>query len=458
MTARPTVLKLREYESATIGPAWDAARKTVPPSVVAEVERLQAEKGVEYLAISRRRITAQNHVGVVAVGERVIEILPKTDELDDSARRRLVEMLSIAGMLPHLDAGVADLAASVPCLLDAFMQAYLRQLTIEWRRWRICSYRKTDEDRLSLRGKLLFAEQLRRNRFRPTRFATRADQFVADVLPSRLLKAGLTVCRRHGWSDATRRNATSLLAEFDDVSNHTFTESELARVKPDRQMARFEPLLTLAAWFVRGCVPDRPGGAATFSLMFDMNAVFEQYIGRLLTPLCSAPFRVHLQAMGRALVVRDGKRKFWLRPDAAIRRGQEFSLLIDTKWKRLDRTHPHEGVRQSDMYQAYAYAREYSCPHVILLYPRFRDLSPNVAAYRLQPGDENSPRIGVKTVDITQPIAKVRQELQGLLREALGGMTLPVDAKVAHHDEPIQDNAVAAAIASESALRQSPSP
>ncbi|MFO0905712.1 MAG: hypothetical protein U0939_22080 [Pirellulales bacterium] len=434
MTARPHVLRLREYESATIGTAWDAVQKTVPPSVVAELERLQAEKGQEYLVISRRRITAQNFVGVVAVGERVIEILPKTDEADDSARRRLVEMLSIAGMVPHLESGVSDLAASVPCLVDAFMQAYLRQLTIEWRRGRICSYCKTDEDRRCLRGKLLFAEQLRRNRLRPTRFATRADQFVTDVPPSRLLKAGLTVCRRHGSSDSTRRGATSLLAEFDDVTSQTFTDAEIDRIKPDRQIARFEPLLTLAAWLVRGCVPDRPGGAATFSLFFDMNAVFEQYIGRLLRPLCPSPYRVHLQAMSRSLVIRDGKRKFWLRPDVAIRDGKTFSLLIDTKWKLLDRAQPHEGVRQSDMYQAYAYAREYGCPHVILLYPRFGDLAPTVAAYRLQPGDESSPRIDVKTVDIAQPVAQVRRDLWGFLSEALDELPQDVDVRANQPD------------------------
>jgi 5-methylcytosine-specific restriction enzyme subunit McrC len=92
-------------------------------------------------------------------------------------------------------------------------------------------------NRTSLRGKLLFQEQIRRNRLRPERFFTRADQFVTDVPASRLLKAGLDVCRRHGMADATRRGATSLLAEFDDVSDYAFTDTELDSVKPDRRIA-----------------------------------------------------------------------------------------------------------------------------------------------------------------------------------------------------------------------------
>ena len=61
------------------------------------------------------------------------------------------------------------------------------------------------------------------------------------------------------------------------------------------------------------------------------------------------------------MTVRDGKRKFLLRPDVAVRHGRHFAILIDTKWKLLDPAKPHEGVRQSDMYQAYAYAREFDC-------------------------------------------------------------------------------------------------
>lgn len=423
MTKNSHILRLREYESATIGSEWDAARKVVPPYVVAELERLQAEQRAEYLAISRRRIKAQNYVGVIGVGDRAIEILPKIDEVDDAARRRLVQMMSIAGMLPHLEAGIADLASSVPCLLDAFMQAYARQLALEWRRGRISNYQKTDENRTCLRGKLLFHEQIRRNRLRPERFFTRADQFITDVPPSRLLKAGLDICRRYGTSEATRRGATTLLAEFDEVSNHSFTDAELDLVKPDRRIARFDPLLTLAKQFVRGRVPDRLGRAATYSLLFDMNVVFERYIGCLLRRACPPPFRTQLQVTGRSLVLRDGKRKFRLRPDAAVRRGKQFLILIDTKWKLLDPAKSHEGVRQSDMYQAYAYAQEFDCPCVILLYPRFGDLGQRVADYRLQPGNDLSPRIEIKTIDVTRPPAQVRKELERVVSAALKTVT-----------------------------------
>ena len=411
----PHILRLREYESATIGSQWNATQKVVPAPVVAELERVQAELRIDCLAISRRKVTARNYVGVIGIGQRAIEILPKSDNDDDATRRRFVEMLSVSGLLPYVDAGTANLASSVPCLLDAFMQVFIGRLAVEWRRGRIAGYLKRDDNRTFLRGKLLFPEQIRRNRLRPERFFTRADQFVIDVHASRLLKAGLDICRRRGIAEATRREAAALLPEFDGVSNQDFGYAELDAIKVDRRISRFETLLAMAKHFVQGCVPDRPGGTAGYSLLFDMNEVFEKYIGELLRRACPAPYRVHLQASGRWLVLRAGKHRFGLRPDVAILRGRKFVCLIDTKWKLLDPAKTHEGVRQADMYQAYAYSKEFDCPCVILLYPRYGDLGPHVAGYRVSPGTDQSPRIEVCTVDITAPTSDVRRELGQLL-------------------------------------------
>ena len=50
------VLRLREFQSVRIGSEWNAAERTVPSRVVAELERLQAELRTDFFEISRRRI------------------------------------------------------------------------------------------------------------------------------------------------------------------------------------------------------------------------------------------------------------------------------------------------------------------------------------------------------------------------------------------------------------------
>ncbi|MCR9119041.1 MAG: McrC family protein, partial [bacterium] len=85
----------------------------------------------------------------------------------------------------------------------------------------------------------------------------------------------------------------------------------------------------------------------------------------------------------------------------------------------LDLKKSQEGVLQSDMYQAYAYAREFDCPHVILLYPRFGKLDRNVAGYQLHPGDGVSC-VDVKTIDVSQTVSQVRRDLTEIVQAALG--------------------------------------
>ncbi len=48
---------------------------------------------------------------------------------------------------------------------------------------------------------------------------------------------------------------------------------------------------------------------------------------------------------------------------------------MDTKWKRLiDDPYANYGIAQSDMYQMYAYAKEYETPEIYLLYPRNNEM------------------------------------------------------------------------------------
>ncbi len=410
------ILRLREYERATIGDAWDPSRKTIPQLAVGELERLQALHGQGMMEISRRTIRALNFVGTIGLGDRAIEILPKVDGDDGAVRNRLIEMLSIAGAVPHLEGGITALAPTAHTVLDAFMQAYLRELTLQWRRGRIADYRRETRNRSALRGKLVFAEQLRRNHLHPERFFSSADEFLVDNQVSRLLKAGVEVCRRTAPADMTRRSAATLLPEFEDVGDQHWSQSELDGVQTDRRSERFAPLLWLAKMLLRTRLPDRPGAAKTYSLLFDMNEVFERYIGNLLRRVCPSPLRVQLQAGGRSLFTRGGKPAFRLYPDVAVRRGEGFVCVLDTKWKRLDLDDRYEGVRQSDAYQAYAYAREFGCRCVVLLYPVSSVGSQGrVASYTLSPLDGESQRVEVWTADVSLCARDLGRQLQNVV-------------------------------------------
>jgi len=419
------VLPLREHESASIGPQWDVRRKIVTSRDVAALESIQAGSAGELISIRRRSIKAQQFVGTVSIGQRAIEVLPKIDRDTDTTRRRLVEMLAIARFLPFREAEIAAQASHAATVLDAFMKVYVDHLAFQWRRGRIANYRKQDRNRNCLKGKLLFQDQIRLNHLHPERFFTRCDEFIHDVPPSQLLKAGLHICRRHAVMNNIRRDAMALLMEFDGVSDIRFERPQLDNVSTDRRTDRFEPLIALAKRFVCSQSPDRPGSIQTYSLLFDMNAVFEAYIAALMRRLVCPPRYIGIaQVRGRHLLERGHQPKFRLIPDIGVYERRKLICLIDTKWKLLDASASHEGVSQADMYQMYAYAKEYESPLIILLFPRHTDFQQQVATYRVPPADAASPRIEVCTVDVGRTPYEVAKELRELLENLSPGTSL----------------------------------
>ena len=402
---------------------------------MAAIEKLQAGKRAAIFEISRRHLKAQNYVGTVCVEGHTIDVLPKVDTSDSETRGNLLAMLQIAGLVPTVDTGISPLAEADSSLLEMLLRTYVEKLRQEWRRGHIAGFLRIERNRPHLRGKLKLAEQVRRNLHHPWRLYTGADEFVEDVPLSRLLKLGLRVCSAQGTLDRTRRDAMQLLAEFDEVADSDLATEDLDRLRVDRQSSRFGPLVELAKMVVRGRVPDRIGGRETYSMAFDMNVVFERLIGNLLRRYsCPESLRVRLQVGGRALLRRGASGQFWLRPDVGLFRGSRAVCLLDTKWKRLDPKQPYDGVSQADMYQMYAYGKEFEAPIVIALYPREERLGAEVAAYRHPPGDPQAPRILISTVDVgartladTANRPSIRAQLSHLVTRALV-IDLPIAA------------------------------
>ena len=410
---------LREFENAQIGAAWNTSAKTVSRREVALIELHQRQTGKKLFELGYRSIRATNWVGAIGLGDRCIEVIPKIDEPSElKARENLLYMIARAGLVPISNADIARLANTNKPLLAAYMELYADHLRGEWRRGPIRRYVPREENRSCLKGKLLFPTHLRMNLLHQERFFTASDDFTSDNVISQILKAALRRCLEQPFSSRLAQKAKSLLPDFEDVSDVEPNVQDLRHARVDRCISRFEPLLNMAKLILSAVSPaPAKSGQSVYSLMFDMNDVFERFIAaEVRVALRGRPFRVTYQVRGRSLLRRDGRRQFALRPDIGVFLGKENLCLIDTKWKRLDPNRSHHDVSQSDMYQMYAYGKEYDSPRVILLYPQHGDLPGAVADYQ-HPEDEPVKRIQIRTIDVSTPL--ICGDAQRRLRETL---------------------------------------
>jgi 5-methylcytosine-specific restriction enzyme subunit McrC len=163
------------------------------------------------------------------------------------------------------------------------------------------------------------------------------------------------------------------------------------------------------------------GSAGGLSVFFDMNVLFEEYVGRVaakvLRPL---GYDVRLQEGRRYLVYDEVAERdaFLLKPDIVGRVGEKPAWIIDTKWKELSQQEARDGVAQADMYQMYAYAQRYECPDVVLLYPHHAGLGPGGGVRRTyavrRDDDSGTGRVRIATVDLTD-LRTVPAQIRGVV-------------------------------------------
>ena len=348
-------------------------------------------------------------VGVLTVPGTSVEILPKIgDEGDGTVRRALTRMLAVAWGLPVAESEPAMLATQREDLLEVLVRLFADRLLVAVRRGLPHRYRPQEEDLQYLRGKLDITRQLARHAVRPDRLACRFDELSVDTPLNRVLKAAVTRLASIARSDSTLRRLAELIARFEFVADSADPIGE--PVSLDRTNTAFHRLYRLARLFLaRDWQSTTAGANVGFALLFPMNDLFEEFVGRTLR-VALAPRFVGLQHTGHYALERERERLFALRPDIVV----DDDIVIDTKWKQLKADESTLGVVQADVYQMLAYARAYDARRLVLLYPFHPDLTGAGILRRWKVAGTDT-LFDVASVDVGRPDSVV-----DVLREIVG--------------------------------------
>ncbi len=360
-------------------------------------------------------LSAGQVVGVLATPRVNLEILPKIDSDDDNTlRRSLVRMLAVARNLPIADHELAQLDIQHENLLEILIRIFSNRLLDAVRRGLPHRYLRHEDDLPRLRGKLHIPRQFTRNAVRPDRLACVFDEFSADTPLNRVLKATVARLRAISKSAANRRKLAELLSRFDSVGE---TDAPLReRVMLDRTNRSYHQLYSLAKLILAKDWQNTTAGRREgFSLLFPMNDLFEEFVGRNLK-IALHPRSVSLQDRTHYAIEAPSHR-FQLRPDIVVD-DVDGKIIIDTKWKQLRPENEEKNfrIKQDDIYQLLAYARAYGAGRVILLYPWHRDLDqPHAGIYQRWWSAGDSTPFDIATVDVSKSNAEVRETLREIL-------------------------------------------
>jgi 5-methylcytosine-specific restriction enzyme subunit McrC len=325
-------------------------------------------------------------VGVVQIPGLTLELLPKIDgphthpETTALARDNLLAMLLESRLLPLKVRDSAALSTRSAPLLDALIALFAERALAELLRGPYRAYISEVGDLRTLRGKLLISKHIAHNAARRERFTCAYDDLSIDTPLGRVLRATCRALLTQTRAGAAQSALDRCLHLLDDVPDVPDARVWLDRIVLDRQSERFADLLIFCRLVLEQQAPSaRAGATRTFSLLFDMDRVFEGFVAnflrtRVLPHLPGLQLRVQGQG-ARAPLLRTERNAdaLHLKPDLLLtaRGTLEARAVLDTKWKRLGPASRHRTakLKPNDLYQMFAYTRRYAVRRSVLLFP-----------------------------------------------------------------------------------------
>jgi 5-methylcytosine-specific restriction enzyme subunit McrC len=395
------LIRLREWKPSEL--ALDAGE-------LAELQAIPARLTIQP-AGGRYVVTPQSVVGAATTPRLQVVIEPKLP-ID-----RVFFLLGYARKV-RFAADTTTLAGREG-IVEPFVAAFLDALQRALRRGLPMSYVSREEALPTIRGRVRFAEQLRRRYGLPLPIEIGYDDFTVDTEANRLVKAALRRIERMRLRNALlRRRAAEALASFDGVADVSFDTRRLPTFNYTRLDERYRPVLELAALLVRNTsVELHPGAATMTSILFDMNDVFEDFvsaaIGDELRPILPTSYRWR---QGKSVSL-DEDLNVRPEPDLSLWHGTRCVFVGDAKYKET------EQGEVGDIYQLLAYCSATGLDEGLLLYAE-KPSGPSV--HRVVRG---GPRLRVETVDVTAPLARLRDRCHALAVEiAATAVTAPTAA------------------------------
>jgi len=364
---------LKEYEFLQC--KNEAKENYIKKDTFEAIERfvLDNESTAQYLKITTKKgdgkvLQAQNFVGVIQTKDgTTIEILPKIADVSDEEKSKeiLIKMLKTLKKSPFKNLNTAHLKSHKMPLLEIFISMFLEELAKLIQKGIKSDYITREENLKFLKGKLKISEQIKQNTIHKERFFVEYQEFLSDRVENRLIKTTLEFLYKKSKSNKNQQRIREFLFVFDEISPCTDIKIGFSKVRSNRQMRAYEQVLLWCRTFLlENSFSPYKGSDVAFALLFDMNLLFESYVGSYLK---KRGFDVNLQDRGKYLV--ESHQKFALRPDIVIRckKYADKIIIADTKWKNIFQ---EKDIAQSDMYQLYAYGKKYPTQKLYLIYPK----------------------------------------------------------------------------------------
>lgn len=343
--------------------------------------------GEKYFQVLHQAIRFRNYVGVIQIGALTLEILPKADSGVDSDKGQwqgvLLAMLKVCRLIKPEKSATAPLGFGRHMLFDLYIELFLNEVERLLRAGLLRSYCRNQRAENSLKGKLIFKEQIRKHQFQQQRFFCAYDIYTFDHPLNQLIGQALKALRTFALPSSLQTRLSKVLEFFpalEQPASREVTMRNWRAIRFHRKTERYRQAIDFAYLILLNYSPDiRNGQFPMLALVFDMNLLFQEYVYRKLVMLSMDGLEVRRQVTT----------SFWqrsrLQPDMVLK-FENQRIVLDTKWKILKKAQPSI----EDLRQMFVYGKYFRADRAVLLYPQLNIGQKDLGPLPFSPFDEQS--------------------------------------------------------------------
>ena len=302
----------------------------------------------KYFKLDWNVLKSRQYCGVLNFDGEDFYLLPKISVKDEETNLDIfIYMLMYAYDVNLQNEDIASCKNESHNVLEVFIQLFAKKLFQELQYGIYKEYVTQRDNLTTLRGKYLINENLKYN-FVKNKIYCEYDEFsVNNQLNQFFLFAVKTLLA----FAKDKRVLTQCELVFDEVEYKSFDINALV-IHFHRLNARFKESFEFALLLLNKSIPLFAKDKKSFAFLFDMNELFEKFIGKIFTELDSSAKLQNQKNFGN----------LQLKPDIIT-----SSMIIDAKYKILKN---RNDLATNDKYQMFVYGANFEIKNTMLLYPR----------------------------------------------------------------------------------------
>ena len=330
----------------------------------------------KYFKQDWKTLKAKQYCGIMNFNGDDFYILPKISDSDEEKNLNVfIYMLRFAYNIKLENENTASSKNKKHHnFLEVFIQLFAHRLFKELQAGIYKEYITEQDNLTTLRGKYLINENLKYN-FTNAKIYCEYDDFSMNNTLNQFFLYAIKTLLPFTHNKKLLKQCELIL---DEVEFNHFDINNL-KIHFHRLNSRFKDSFEFALLLLNKSIPLFEKDKKSFSFLFDMNDLFEKFIGRIYKETDSTTKLQNQKDFG----------SLRLKPDIIT-----SNMIIDTKYKKVKN---RDDLKPADKYQMFVYGTNYDVKNTMLLYPKHIY---NVEDYLKLGKDDKMIELKMRSIDL----------------------------------------------------------